>query len=75
MPAKSKKQQNFMAVVKRYKKGELSPKSVGEKVRKAAMGMNMKQVDEFAETATGDLPKRTPVLKRSRKGLAKVKWI
>jgi hypothetical protein len=53
MPAKSKSQQQFMAMVHNFKKsgGTASPA-----VKKAAAGMTDKAAKDFASTKTGNLP-------------------
>lgn len=73
MPAVSKAQKTLMSMAKGYKMGKLS--NVGPEVKKVAMGMNMKQLEDFTKTPSAGLPARTPVLKRTRKGLARVKYI
>lgn len=54
MPSKSKSQQRFFGMVDAYKKGEL--KNPSNKIKKAANGMSMKDVKDFAETKHDGLP-------------------
>lgn len=54
MPSKSKSQQRFFGMVDAYKKGEL--KNPGNKVKKAADGMSMRDVKDFARTKHDGLP-------------------
>lgn len=56
MPSKSKSQQRFFGMVDAYKKGEL--KNPGSKVKKAAEGMSMDDVKDFAETKHKGLPEK-----------------
>ena len=48
MPSKSKAQQRFFGMVDAYKKGEM--KNPSSKIKKAAKGMSMSDVKDFAET-------------------------
>ena len=48
MPSKSKAQQRFFGMVDAYKKGEM--KNASSKIKKAADGMSMSDVKDFAET-------------------------
>ena len=48
MPSKSKAQQRFFGMVDAYKKGEM--KNPSSKIKKAANGMSMSDVKDFAET-------------------------
>ena len=48
MPSKSKAQQRFFGMVDAYKKGEM--KDASSKIKKAADGMSMSDVKDFAET-------------------------
>jgi len=48
MPSKSKAQQRFFGMVDAYKKGEM--KNASSKIKKAAKGMSMDDVKDFAET-------------------------
>ena len=54
MPAKSKAQQAFMAMVSQYKKGELP--NASKAVKDAAKNMSLKDAEDFAKTDTKDLP-------------------
>ena len=54
MPSKSKSQQRFFGMVDAYKKGEL--KNASSRIKKAAKGMSMDQVKDFAETKHKGLP-------------------
>lgn len=56
MPALSKKQQQFMALVLQYKRGELSKDEVSPEVVKAAKSMSAKDVEDFASTKHDGLP-------------------
>jgi len=58
MPSKSKKQQKFMGMVYAFKKGELKPSEVSERVKKAAKSMTIKQAKDFAATKVEGLPIR-----------------
>lgn len=76
MPAKSLAQRGFMGLVKKYKEGKSV--NASDEVKKAAMGMTMADVEDFTGTPTAGLPMRTskrPILKRTRRGLPKVKYI
>lgn len=54
MPSKSKSQQRFFGMVDAYKKGEL--KNPSKSIKKAANGMSMSDVKDFAETKHDGLP-------------------
>jgi len=54
MPSKSKSQQRFFGMVDAYKKGEM--KNASSKIKKAAKGMSMDDVKDFAETKHKGLP-------------------
>lgn len=56
MPSKSKAQQRFFGMVDAYKKGEL--KKASSKIKKAANGMSMNDVKDFAETKHKGLPEK-----------------
>ena len=56
MPAESVKQHNFMGLVKAIKEGKAN--NASPKAEKAAKGMSMKQVDEFASTKEKGLPEK-----------------
>lgn len=56
MPSKSKSQQRFFGMVDAYKKGEL--KNASSKIKKAAKGMSMDDVKDFAETKHKGLPEK-----------------
>jgi len=60
MPAKSKSQQHFFAMVRAYQKGELDakslPKDLVSKIKSAAKDMSKKEVLLFAKTKTEKLP-------------------
>ena len=56
MPSKSKAQQRFFGMVDAYKKGEL--KKASSKIKKAANGMPMNDVKDFAETKHKGLPEK-----------------
>ena len=56
MPSKSKSQQRFFGMVDAYKKGEL--KDASSEVKKAANGMSMSDVKDFAETKHKGLPEK-----------------
>ena len=56
MPSKSKSQQRFFGMVDAYKKGEL--KDASSEVKKAAKGMSMSDVKDFAETKHKGLPEK-----------------
>lgn len=56
MPSKSKAQQRFFGMVDAYKKGEM--KNASSKIKKAANGMTMGDVKDFAETKHKGLPEK-----------------
>ena len=56
MPSKSKAQQRFFGMVDAYKKGEM--KNASSKIKKAAKGMSMGDVKDFAETKHKGLPEK-----------------
>ena len=56
MPSKSKAQQRFFGMVDAYKKGEM--KNASSKIKKAADGMSMNDVKDFAETKHKGLPEK-----------------
>lgn len=56
MPSKSKSQQRFFGMVDAYKKGEM--KNASSKIKKAAKGMSMSDVKDFAETKHKGLPEK-----------------
>lgn len=56
MPSKSKSQQRFFGMVDAYKKGEM--KNPSSKIKKAAEGMSMSDVKDFAETKHKGLPEK-----------------
>lgn len=56
MPSKSKAQQRFFGMVDAYKKGEM--KNASSKIKKAADGMSMSDVKDFAETKHNGLPEK-----------------
>jgi len=56
MPSKSKSQQRFFGMVDAYKKGEM--KNASSKIKKAAKGMSMGDVKDFAETKHKGLPEK-----------------
>lgn len=56
MPSKSKAQQRFFGMVDAYKKGEM--KNASSKIKKAAEGMSMSDVKDFAETKHKGLPEK-----------------
>jgi len=56
MPSKSKAQQRFFGMVDAYKKGEM--KDASSKIKKAADGMSMSDVKDFAETKHKGLPEK-----------------
>lgn len=56
MPSKSKSQQRFFGMVDAYKKGEL--KNASSNIKKAAKGMSMDDVKDFAETKHKGLPEK-----------------
>jgi len=68
MPAKSKKQQQFMGMVHAYQQGTLPASQVSPAVRDAAMSMSKKQSKEFAETKHKDL---LTCVKRAKKDISK----
>jgi len=47
MPAKTRKQQRFFGLVRALQKGEVSARSVGEEVRRAARDVSPDEVREF----------------------------
>jgi len=57
MPAKSKKQSNFMKLVYAYKKGALKQKDVGENVVKAAGSISEQAAKDFTKTAAEEKAK------------------
>lgn len=57
MPAKSKAQQQLMALALRYKRGEVPDSEVSEKVKELAKGISEDDLKDFAETPTKNLPK------------------
>lgn len=57
MPAKSKAQQQAMAIAEQVKKGNMKAKP-GTPSAKMAKSMNMKQLNDFASTPRKGLPKR-----------------
>ena len=56
MPSKSKAQQRFFGMVDAYKKDEM--KNASSKIKKAANGMSMSDVKDFAETKHDGLPEK-----------------
>lgn len=56
MPSKSKSQQRFFGMIDAYKKGEL--KNASSNIKKAAKGMSMDDVKDFAETKHKGLPEK-----------------
>ena len=56
MPSKSKAQQRFFGMVDAYKKGEM--KNASSNIKKAANGMSMSDVKDFAETKHKGLPEK-----------------
>ena len=56
MPSKSKAQQRFFGMVDAYKKGEM--KNASSKIKKAANGMSMSDVKDFAKTKHKGLPEK-----------------
>lgn len=56
--AKSQQQQKFMGMVHAIQKGELSPKEVSPKMRKAAKEMKPSDVEDFAKTKHKGLPEK-----------------
>lgn len=56
MPSKSKTQQRFFGMVDAYKKGEM--KNASSKIKKAANGMSMSDIKDFAETKHKGLPEK-----------------
>ena len=65
MPSKSKSQQRFFGMVDAYKKGEM--KNASSKIKKAADGMSMKDVKDFAETKHNGLPEKVEERKNMNK--------
>ena len=64
MPAKSKKQQEFMGMVRAVQEGKLSSSKVSARVRKVARTMKASDVKHFAETKRKGLPEKI----RKKKG-------
>lgn len=61
MPSVSKAQQRFMGIVDQYKKtGKLPPygEKFKKKIKDAADSMTNKQVSDFSETSTKNLPEK-----------------
>jgi hypothetical protein len=56
MPSKSKSQQRFFGMVDAFKKGEL--KNASKSIKKAAEGMSMDDVRDFAKTKHKGLPEK-----------------
>lgn len=59
MPAKSKKQQQLMGIVRAIQKGDMKPSEASSKAREMAKSMKPKDVKDFASTEHEDLPKKT----------------
>lgn len=57
MPAKSKAQQQAMAIAEQVKKGKIKAKA-GTPSAKMAKSMSIKQLNDFASTQRKGLPKR-----------------
>ena len=58
MPAKSKQQQKFMAIVKNIQSGDLDPKDASAKAREVAKTMKPSEVKKYASTKHKGLPKK-----------------
>lgn len=68
MPAESKAQQRFMAMVHQHQKGELDtssvPADVMKRIRKAAGSMSQKDSKKMASTKHKDLPEKVSEAKK-----------
>ena len=58
MPAKSKKQQKFMGIVRAIQKGEAPAGKFSKAAQKAAKSMKKSSVKKYAKTKHDDLPKK-----------------
>lgn len=58
MPSVSKSQQKFFSLIRGVQTGKVSPKSVSDKVRKAAKSISSKDASDFASTPLKGLPKK-----------------
>ena len=56
MPAKSKKQQKFFALVRAAQKGKIDPSKVSEKVKQVAENISEESAHHFAATKRKGLP-------------------
>lgn len=70
MPSKSKSQQRFFGMVDAYKKGEM--KNASNKIKKAANGMSMNDIKDFAETKHKGLPNKVKENKTMNKKLIRL---
>lgn len=58
MPAVSKKQQSFFALVNAYKKHKISPDKVSDEVKRTARSISDEDAHHFAATKRNGLPER-----------------
>lgn len=58
MPAVSKKQQRFFALVQAAKRGDIDKSKVSDKVERAADSMSEESIRHFAATKRKGLPER-----------------
>lgn len=58
MPAKSKKQQQLMGIVRAIQKGDMKPSEASPEAREMAKSMKPKDVKDFAATKHKSLPKK-----------------
>ena len=65
MPALSKKQQEFFAMILAYKRGQL--KHASARIKKAAASLTLQQVKDYAETPRKGLPTRVKHKKGHKK--------
>ena len=75
MPSKSKAQQRFFGMVDAYKKGEM--KNASSKIKKAANGMSMSDVKDFAETKHKGLPEKVEenIIRLTENDLHRMQWL
>lgn len=66
MPARSKKQQQFMGIVRAVQKGEKKPSEVSPAARKAAKEMDPEDVKDFAKTKHKGLPAKKEAMNEKR---------
>jgi len=72
MPAKSQRQHGFMGYVLQYKRTGRMPKKIRskkmrEKIRKAAQRMTIRQIKDYLETKTKNLPVKKSKKRKKRK--------